>query len=113
MFRYYSFTLLILLYLMGCATQYRRESIFVGPNRATLGMNKDEFITKFGKPYKEDFFSDENKVLHETLYYNEQIYAGQWYIVNTIFRFENKKLVAQEQGKQEPMYNRRKSSKSD
>ena len=41
-------------------------------------------------------------MLHETLYYKE--FMGMWYAVNTIFRFEDSVLVAQEQGDEERLY---------
>lgn len=67
-----------------------------------LGMTKEKFVEQFGQPFKESFFRDENGVLHETLYYKE--FMGMWYAVNTIFRFEDSVLVAQEQGDEERLY---------
>ena len=61
-----------------------------------LGMTKEQFVEQFGRPFKESFFRDEHGVLHETLYYKE--FMGSWYAVNTLFRFEDSVLVAQEQG---------------
>lgn len=64
-----------------------------------LGMTKEQFVEQFGRPFKESFFRDEHGVLHETLYYKE--FMGSWYAVNTLFRFEDSVLVAQEQGDEE------------
>ena len=67
-----------------------------------LGMTKEQFVEQFGRPFKESFFRDEHGVLHETLYYKE--FMGSWYAVNTLFRFEDSVLVAQEQGDEERLY---------
>ncbi len=67
-----------------------------------LGMSKEEFILKFGKPFKESFMIDGNKVRHDVLYYKEAM--GYQYVLNTIFRFENDILVSQEQGNEEKLY---------
>ena len=67
-----------------------------------LGMTKEQFVEQFGRPFKESFFRVEHGVLHETLYYKE--FMGSWYAVNTLFRFEDSVLVAQEQGDEERLY---------
>ena len=67
-----------------------------------LGITKDAFISKFGKPFKESFSVDKDNIRHDTLYYKE--FMGSWYAVNTIFHFENFTLVSQEQGDEERMY---------
>ncbi|BEG98271.1 hypothetical protein [Bacteroides sedimenti] len=74
------------------------KSIFVTSDKIKPGMSKAELISIFGKPYKSAFFYDKDKILHETLYYKEQLYIMTWYSVNTIFHFENSILISQEQG---------------
>ncbi len=81
------------------------KSMFVTSDKVKLGMNKAELISIFGKPYKSSFFYDKDKILHEDLYYKEQLYIKGWYMINTIFHFENSKLVSQEQGNEESTYN--------
>lgn len=81
------------------------KSMFVTSDKVKFGMNKAELISIFGKPYKSSFFYDKDKILHEDLYYKEQLYIKGWYMINTIFHFENSKLVSQEQGNEESTYN--------
>ena len=81
------------------------KSMFVTSDKVKLGMNKAELISIFGMPYKSSFFYDKDKILHEDLYYKEQLYIKGWYMINTIFHFENSKLVSQEQGNEESTYN--------
>ena len=76
-------------------SSYRQQTV-------RLGMTKEQFVEQFGRPFKESFFRDEHGVLHETLYYKE--FMGSWYAVNTLFRFEDSVLVAQEQGDEERLY---------
>lgn len=68
------------------------------------GMNKKQFIAQFGEPFKKSFSKDEHNILHETLYYKEQLYLNRWYTVNTIFHFKDDVLISQEQGKEELLY---------
>lgn len=66
-------------------------------------MTKEQFVEQFGRPFKESFFRDEHgPCCPETLYYKE--FMGSWYAVNTLFRFEDSVLVAQEQGDEERLY---------
>ncbi|WP_321436731.1 hypothetical protein [uncultured Bacteroides sp.] len=80
------------------------KSMFVTSDKVKPGMNKAELISIFGKPYKSSFFYDKDKILHEDLYYKEQLYIKGWYMINTIFHFENSKLISQEQGNEESTY---------
>ena len=74
------------------------KSIFVISDKVKPGMSKADFISLFGKPYKTGFYLDKDKVLHEDLYYKEQLYIQTWYMINTVFHFENSILISQEQG---------------
>ncbi len=67
------------------------------------GMTRKEFVAKNGEPYKTAFDIEENGILHEILYYKEQL--GTWYVINMAFHFRNGKLVAQEQLAEESLYN--------
>jgi len=80
------------------------KSMFVTSDKVKPGMSKAELISIFGKPYKSSFFYDKDKILHEDLYYKEQLYIKTWYMINTIFHFENSKLASQEQGNEELTY---------
>jgi len=72
--------------------------MFVISDKVKPGMSKADFISLFGKPYKTGFYFDKDKVLHEDLYYKEQLYIQTWYMINTVFHFENSVLISQEQG---------------
>ncbi|SHG16875.1 hypothetical protein SAMN05444405_1294 [Bacteroides luti] len=74
------------------------KSMFVISDKVKPGMSKADFISLFGKPYKTGFYFDKDKVLHEDLYYKEQLYIQTWYMINTVFHFENSILISQEQG---------------
>ena len=108
--------LLISLSLSSCITskienqgsfvpQDETKSMFVISDKVKPGMNKAELISIFGKPYKSSFFYDKDKILHDDLYYKEQLYIKGWYTINTIFHFENSKLVSQEQGNEDSTFN--------
>lgn len=69
-----------------------------------LGMEKTEFIKKFGQPYnKEMFYNDEHKPV-ERLFYKEQVYSKQWVTIITAFTFYESKLIEQEFVRERPMY---------
>lgn len=97
--------------LLGCATsssikpiqQNKVQSIFV-TDQIKPRMNKKELVDLFGKPYKESFFFDEKKILHETLYYKEELYIGMWFFIDTTFHFEDGILVSKEQEKEERLF---------
>ena len=61
-----------------------------------LGMDKTEFVQKFGQPYnKEMFYTDDHRPM-ERLFYKESVYSGEWTTVITAFTFYESKLVEQE-----------------
>ena len=64
----------------------------------SLGISKDDFIAKYGKPFQFNFFHDEDGTLNEELIYKEKIfYEYDWHMINTLFIFEDGELVSQEQ----------------
>lgn len=64
-------------------------------------MTKEAAIALYGKPYKESSSIDNSQVLHESLYYKEQIFIGRWYEINSILHFENSSFKSLEQGKEQ------------
>ncbi|WP_289293509.1 hypothetical protein [Bacteroides sp. 41_26] len=97
------FLFLCITSLCSCYTQ-KQISRF-SANRVELGFNKEDFINKFGKPFSQSVsYNSENK-MEEQLYYKEELYLGMWYIVTSIFTFQDSKLVKQEI-KEEKMFER-------
>lgn len=78
-------------------------SEFVKTN-VELGITKDDFIKKFGEPYSINKGTNENGDYQEVLFYKEQLYREDWYIVTTSFVFVNGKLEKQEVVKEERMF---------
>ena len=88
--------------LCGCGTTLK-TSKFVG-KEIELGMTKSDFLNEWGKPFSQERSLTPLKEQEEKLYYKEQIYKEQWYVVTTVFTFHDSKLVSQEIAKEEPMY---------
>lgn len=66
----------------------------------SIGITKEQVISKFGKPYKSSF--TENKEageIKESLYYRESLNMGNRSITN-ILTFKGGKLVSLEQGQE-------------
>lgn len=80
--------------LCSCYTQKRNSRFSV--NRVELGFNKEDFVNKFGKPFSQSVSSNSENKMEEQLYYKEELYLGMWYIVTSIFTFQDSKLVEQE-----------------
>ncbi len=91
-------TLVFALFLFGsCASLWNMESNFTA-NKVKLGMPKTYFLTKFGNPYKQNFFYNEANEYCEVLFYREQVFTGNsWIEMDTIFTFVNGKLESQQQ----------------
>ncbi|NSL85735.1 hypothetical protein [Chitinophaga solisilvae] len=96
------FFLTAFLFLLSCAAA-RRTSKFTAESLKP-GITKEEVVRKFGKPYKESFFYDEQKVLHEKLYYKETHFNSRWYEINNILNFVNARFVSLEQGEEKMLY---------
>ncbi|ROI02227.1 DUF2845 domain-containing protein [Chryseobacterium sp. G0240] len=87
--------ILVLTFFNSCSTRskFTSESI-------SIGMTKEQVISKFGKPYKSAF--TENKAtgqLEESLFYRESFSMGNRSITN-VLHFKEGKLVSLEQGKE-------------
>ena len=82
------------LLLCGCSV-FRMSTRFTD-DKVLPGMNRQEFVAKFGQPFNRSFFIDEYDVLHETLFYKEEIHSGAWFVVTTAFVFEDSRLIAQD-----------------
>lgn len=89
--------LLLLLCITSLCSCYTKKQISqFSANRVEIDLNKEDFITKFGKPFTQTVaYNSENK-LEERLYYKEELHLGVWYIVTSIFTFQDSKLVKQE-----------------
>jgi hypothetical protein len=87
--------LIMLVFLTSCKTSSKFTSESV-----SIGMTKEQIISKFGKPYKSAFTENkETKEMEESLYYKENFYMGNRSITNILI-FKGGKLVALEQGKE-------------
>ena len=66
----------------------------------SIGMTKEQVISKFGKPYKSSFTKDEKTgEIKESLYYKESFKMANRSITN-ILTFKAGKLVSLEQGQE-------------
>lgn len=92
------YTLLLSFTLCSCYTINYISAFSKHP--VELGIAKQEFIKKYGKPYNQEVFYN-NKILNEKLLYKEELYTAAWYVVTTAFYFENSKLIKQEIVKEE------------
>lgn len=79
-----------------CSCYTKKQISQFSKSRVELGFNKEDFINKFGEPFSQVVsYNSENK-LEELLYYKEELHLGMWYIVTSIFTFQDSKLVKQE-----------------
>lgn len=79
-----------------CSCYTKKQISRFSSSRVELGFNKKEFINKFGEPFsKVVSYNSENK-LEEKLFYKEELYLGVWYIVTSIFTFQDSILIKQE-----------------
>ena len=88
------------LFLTSCKTTTTLSS------KVSLGMTKEEIISKCGKPFKTSAKYDKAENLQEILFYKEKTWDdGGWSwsttVTNHMFVFKNNKLVAIEQGDEE------------
>jgi hypothetical protein len=85
--------------LSGCHTVKHVSKFSDKP--VELGIKKQAFIAKYGKPYNQETSYNDRRELKEILLYKEELYLTSWYIITTAFSFENSKLVKQEVIKEE------------
>lgn len=97
--------------LAGCASVTKPQGVTVGNDQSFLmegelkpGITKERFIELYGKPYKQSFRFDSDSTLHEDLYYKRNLNLGAWYLITTVFHFEDSVLVSQTQEKEERLY---------
>lgn len=88
--------------LCGCGT-VQKASKFTEQD-IELGMTKNDFLNKCGRPFSQERNFTSLNEQEEKLYYKEQIYKEQWYVVTTVFTFRDSKLISQEIVKEEPMF---------
>ncbi|WP_246008750.1 DUF2845 domain-containing protein [Chryseobacterium lactis] len=85
--------------ILAFLTSFKTSSKFTSES-VSIGMTKDQVISKFGKPYKSAFTENkETKEMEESLFYKENFNLGNSSITN-ILHFKGGKLVALEQGKE-------------
>ncbi|MBK1894471.1 DUF2845 domain-containing protein [Chryseobacterium paridis] len=86
---------LILASLTSCTTRSKFSSESV-----SIGMTKEQVISKFGQPYKSAFTKNKDTgEMEESLFYKENFNLGNSSITN-ILTFKDGKLVALEQGQE-------------
>lgn len=66
-------------------------------------MSKQDFISRYGKPYNQEI-SYVDSLVNEKLFYKEELYISGWYVITTAFHFENNRLVKQEIANEEKKY---------
>ncbi|PWK75990.1 hypothetical protein LX99_03724 [Mucilaginibacter oryzae] len=101
LFRSAIYLFLLVILFAGCKVQ--RQTRFTS-DKLIPGMNKNEVLEIYGKPYKESSDKDGNGNRQEAWYYKEQLYVGKWYEVNHVLHFENDKFKSLEQGKESPLF---------
>ncbi|OPC04052.1 hypothetical protein BAS09_07080 [Elizabethkingia ursingii] len=95
-------SILLALFMSSCSTRSKFSS-----ESLSIGMTKEQVLTKFGKPYKSSFEQDkETGAIEETLFYKEFLYvAGSGEITN-ILTFKSGKLISLKQGQEPSSFNR-------
>lgn len=95
-----SFVLLI--FVSSCDSLRLSNSSRFVLNAPQLGMNKADFVSIYGAPFRQNVFYDEQNVYCEELVYREEIEhggnafrTGEFHALNSIFLFKNGKLVSQ------------------
>lgn len=87
--------ILILIFLTSCSTRSKFSSESI-----SIGMTKEQVISKFGKPYKSALTEDkETKEIQESLFYKENFNLGNSFITNILI-FKGGKLISLEQGQE-------------
>lgn len=87
---------LILASLTSCKTRSKFTS-----NSISIGMTKEQVVSKFGQPYKSGFTENkETGEIKETLYYRENLWIAGNNSITNILVFKDGKLVSLEQGQE-------------
>lgn len=79
-----------------CSCYTKKQISRFSASKAELGFNKQDFINKFGEPFSKAVSYNSESKLEEQLFYKEELHLGTWYIVTTIFTFQDSKLVKQD-----------------
>jgi hypothetical protein len=89
------YLVLILLFFTSCSTRSKFTS-----ESLSIGMTKEQIVSKFGKPYKSAFTENkETGEIKESLFYKENFMMGNRSITN-ILTFKGGKFVSLEQGQE-------------
>lgn len=87
------YVILILLFLVSCSSRSKFTS-----ESLSIGMTKEQVISKFGKPYKSAFTKNEKTgEIQESLFYKENFNLGNRSITNILI-FKDGKFISLEQG---------------
>lgn len=91
-----------LVFLGSCATMYCKKGTDFSPKNVQLGMSKEDFIEKFGEPYRQNFYYNDANTYCEELFYKENILTGnmlygEYIELLSVFLFEEERLVSQTQ----------------
>lgn len=87
--------LLICLFVFNACYTSSRISKF-SSEEIELGMTKDDFIRKYGKPFNKELSYTQDNRAKEDFFYKEELYKGSWFIITTAFTFIDGKLTKQE-----------------
>lgn len=69
-----------------------------------LGMDRNEFVKKFGEPFNQEIGYTVDGHKKEKLYFKEELHKGSWFIITTAFTFVDSNLTKQEIAKEERTY---------
>lgn len=88
--------------LCGCSVGKHTSEFSI--HQVELGVNKQEFTAKYGKPFNQEASYNKGGQLEEKLFYKEKLHRASWYTVTTAFIFQDSKLIEQKIVKEERMY---------
>ncbi len=95
----YLYIFLIAILTFSCAG-YRKTHFPI--TSIELGVTKEDFMHKFGIPFKSDVYRSENNLI-EILSYKEAVDVSSYtYILTSVFTFKNSILVNMEQKEEYP-----------
>ena len=73
-------------------------------NHVELGMSKQNFIFKYGKPFNQETQYNKENQLEEKIFYKKELNSGGWYAVTTCFTFQNSRLIKQKSLKRDECF---------